>query len=60
MSLSLRDISANKADRALELHEKGLPRLVIAERLCVNPKNIAGMMQRARQRRAKKLAVPTE
>jgi len=45
--------AARKADRALELYEQGIPRGMIAERLCVSPSNIAGMLQRARQRREK-------
>jgi DNA-binding transcriptional regulator LsrR (DeoR family) len=45
--------AAAKADRALQLHEQGLTRAQLAERLCVNPKNMTGMLQRARQRREK-------
>jgi DNA-binding transcriptional regulator LsrR (DeoR family) len=45
--------AAAKADRALQLHEQGLTRAQLAERLCVNPKNMTGMLQRARQRRQK-------
>lgn len=45
--------SVLKADRALHLHEQGIGRAVIAERLGVNPRNIGGMLQRARQRREK-------
>jgi DNA-binding transcriptional regulator LsrR (DeoR family) len=45
--------AAAKADRALKLHEQGLTRAQLAERLCVNPKNMTGMLQRARQRREK-------
>lgn len=40
-----------KADRALELWEGGLDRTSIAERLGVNPRNIGGMLQRAKERR---------
>lgn len=40
-----------KADRALVLLEKGIPRAAIADRLCVRPSNIGGMLQRARERR---------
>jgi DNA-binding transcriptional regulator LsrR (DeoR family) len=46
--------AAAKADRALQLHEQGLTRAQLAERLCVNPKNMTGMLQRARQRRREK------
>jgi hypothetical protein len=45
--------AAAKADRALKLHEQGLTRAQLAERLCVNPKNMTGMLQRAKQRRKK-------
>lgn len=45
--------SRDKGDRALALHEQGLSRSTIAERLCVKPTNVAGMIQRARQRREK-------
>ena len=45
--------AAAKADRALQLLEQGLTRAQLAERLCVNPKNMTGMLQRARQRREK-------
>lgn len=57
MTAQTREEASRRADRALELHEKGLPRLVIAERLCISPKNIAGMLQRARERRTKLQAV---
>ena len=40
-----------KGDRALVLREQGLGRAEIAERLGVKPVNVAGMIQRARQRR---------
>ena len=43
--------AAAKADRALKLYEQGLTRAQLAERLCVSPKNMTGMLQRARQRR---------
>jgi DNA-binding transcriptional regulator LsrR (DeoR family) len=42
-----------KADRALKLHEQGLTRAQLAERLCVKPQNINGMLQRAKHRRDK-------
>ena len=42
-----------KADRALKLHEQGLTRAQIAERLCVKPDSVKGMLDRAKQRRAK-------
>lgn len=45
--------ASEKADRALELHDKGLSRNDIAERLGVRPTNVAGMLQRAKQRREK-------
>jgi transcriptional regulator len=45
--------AAAKADRALNLHEQGLTRAELAERLCVKPQNISGMLQRARHRRDK-------
>lgn len=42
-----------KADKALKLREQhGLSYGAIAERLGVRPQNIAGMLQRAKQRRA--------
>jgi transcriptional regulator len=40
-----------KGDKALKLIEQGLKRAQIAERLGVAPKNVPGMIQRARQRR---------
>jgi DNA-binding transcriptional regulator LsrR (DeoR family) len=46
-----RQAAADKADRALKLHEQGLGRWLIAERLGVPPKNVNGMLQRAKQRR---------
>jgi orotate phosphoribosyltransferase-like protein len=45
--------AAAKADRALKLHEQGLTRAQLAERLCVSPENMTGMLQRAKQRREK-------
>jgi hypothetical protein len=45
--------AASKADRALKLHEQGLTRAQLAERLCVKPQNINGMLQRAKHRRDK-------
>lgn len=44
---------ASKADRALELYEKGISPSVIAERLGVRHGHVQGMLQRARQRREK-------
>jgi orotate phosphoribosyltransferase-like protein len=43
----------SQADRALKLHEQGLIRAQIAERLCVKPDSVKGMIDRAKQRRAK-------
>jgi hypothetical protein len=45
--------ASSKADRALKLHEQGLTRAQIAERLCVKPDSVRGMLDRAKQRRAK-------
>jgi orotate phosphoribosyltransferase-like protein len=45
--------TSSKADRALKLHEQGLTRAQIAERLCVKPDSVKGMLDRAKQRRAK-------
>jgi hypothetical protein len=45
--------AAAKADRALKLLEQGLSRAQLAERLCVKPQNINGMLQRAKRRRDK-------
>jgi hypothetical protein len=45
--------AAAKADRVLKLHEQGLTRSQLAERLCVNPHSINGMLQRAKRRREK-------
>jgi hypothetical protein len=49
--------ASSKADRALELHGQGLTRAQIAERLCVKPDSVKGMIERAKQRRAKMAAV---
>jgi transcriptional regulator len=46
-------MAAEAADRALELYEQGISRAAIAERLRVSPKNVSGMMERARARREK-------
>jgi Mn-dependent DtxR family transcriptional regulator len=46
-----------KADRALVLHEQGLTSAQLAERLCVKPDSVKGMLDRAKQRRAKMAAV---
>jgi orotate phosphoribosyltransferase-like protein len=43
----------SKADRALKLQEQGLTHAQIAERLCVKPDSVKGMIDRAKQRRAK-------
>jgi hypothetical protein len=50
------DIGRDKADKALELSEKGISPTVIAERLGVRPQHIFGMIQRAKQRREKAAA----
>jgi DNA-binding transcriptional regulator LsrR (DeoR family) len=42
-----------KADRALALHEQGLTRAQLAERFCVNPRNVNGMLHQAKNRRDK-------
>lgn len=47
------EASREKGNRALILHEQGLSRAAIAERLGVKPANVSGMLQRARQRREK-------
>ena len=52
MSIPERDASP-KADRALKLHEQGLTRVQIAERLRVKPDSVKGMLDRAKRRRAK-------
>jgi hypothetical protein len=46
-----RDFRAEKADRALVLHEQGISRATIAGRLCVKPASLNGMLGRAKQRR---------
>lgn len=51
MSTSPDHFAAEKADKALVLRDQGLSRGEIAERLGVKPANIAGMLQRAKQRR---------
>jgi orotate phosphoribosyltransferase-like protein len=43
----------SKADRALKLHEQGLTHAQIAERLCVKPDSVRGMLDRAEQRRTR-------
>lgn len=48
--------SDGKIMRALKLHESGLSRAVIAERLGVRPHNISGMLQVARKKREKMAA----
>jgi orotate phosphoribosyltransferase-like protein len=45
--------ASSKADRALKLHEQGLTSAQIAERLCVKRDSVRGMLDRAKQRRAK-------
>ena len=52
MSIPEREASS-KADRALKLHEQGLTRVQIAERLRVKPDSVKGMLDRAKRRRAK-------
>lgn len=56
MSAAPDHFATEKADRALVLHEQGLGRSEIAERLGVKPANINGMIQRAKQRREKAAA----
>ena len=46
-----RKLTEGKAERALELHERGLKPAQIAERLGTKPGHVGGMIQRARQRR---------
>jgi hypothetical protein len=46
-----RDFGAEKADRALVLHDQGISRATIAGRLCVKPASLNGMLGRAKQRR---------
>lgn len=53
MSVQPGKISRNRADRALELYEKGLKPVVIAERLGTRISNVMHMLQSARQRREK-------
>jgi hypothetical protein len=50
-----RDFRAEKADRALVLLEKGISSATIAERLCVRPVRVKGMIAQAKQRREKKV-----
>jgi len=45
-----------KCDRALELHEKGIPSGAICERLGITPKNLMNYLIKGRARAAK----PTE
>jgi len=49
-----------KADRALKLHEQGLARAQIAERLCVKPDSVKGLLERAKQRRAKMIVAAVD
>jgi len=51
--------ASSKADRALKLYEQGLTRAQIAERLCVRPDSVKGMLDRAKQRRAKLVLTST-
>jgi len=51
MSRVYRQYGQTKADRALELYERGLASAAIAERLGVTPRHIQGMLHRARERR---------
>lgn len=44
-------VPSQKAERALQLHEQGISRAIIAERLGVRHDHVGGMIQRARQRR---------
>ena len=50
-------VDPSKADRALELHEKGLTYYVIAERLGIYPQNVGAMIEKARKRREKREAL---
>lgn len=43
----------SKGDRALELHEKGIAPVLIAERLGVSPARVSQMLMEARRRREK-------
>jgi transcriptional regulator len=47
-------VDPSKADRALELHEKGLQPYQIAERLGITNRNIPAMIEKARKRREKR------
>jgi DNA-directed RNA polymerase specialized sigma24 family protein len=64
MSRVYRTYGQCKADRALELYERGLTPAIIAERLCISPRHVRGTLQRARQRREterrEKAKEPTE
>lgn len=53
MSRVYRSYGQSKADRALELYERGLTPAVIAERLGTSQSHVQGMLQRARERREK-------
>ena len=46
--------STSKGDRALELYEKGIPSIVIAERLGVRMSNINDLINNAKARREKR------
>jgi hypothetical protein len=50
-----RDFGAEKADRALVLHEQGISRATIAGRLCVRPVRVEGIIKQAEKRREKKI-----
>ena len=43
-----------KAERALELFEKGLTYYVIAERLGITSRNVGAMIEKARKQREKR------
>jgi len=64
MSRVYRKFGQCTADRALELYERGLTPVVIAERLGIGPRHVQGMLQRARERREterrEKAKEPTE
>jgi DNA-directed RNA polymerase specialized sigma24 family protein len=51
MSRVYRQYGQSKADRALELYERGLAPTAIAERLGISPRHVQGTLQRARERR---------
>lgn len=53
MTVQSQEAARMKSDKALVLHDAGLVRSAIAERLGVKPCNVAGMIQRARERREK-------